>query len=92
MTFHVNRLYYSMNKNMNVTDAGVPPVTYRFIYPTCEEASLTNDQRTALEKVAERWEMTTTVEVSPMFGGAGAVIVNVGTMYLAVEPDGYTHS
>ena len=67
-------------------------MTYRFVYPTCEEASLTHDQRTALERVAERWEMTTTVEVEPMFGGDGAVIVNVGTMWLAVEQDGYTHS
>jgi len=67
-------------------------MTYRFIYPTCEEATLTNNQRVALEKVAQRWDMTNTVEVSPMFGGAGAIVVNVGTMYLAVETDGYTHS
>jgi len=77
---------------MSVTKAGVPPVTYRFIYPTGETASLTNDQHIALEEMAERWEWTNPVEVSPMFGGDGAVIVHVGTMYLAVEPDGYTHS
>jgi hypothetical protein len=45
-----------------------------------------------LTTVAERWNLTDTVEVQPMFGGNGAVIVNVGSMWLAVEPDGYTHS
>ena len=81
-----------MNKNMNVSETRCPPVTYRFIYPTGETAALTFDQHIALEKVAQRWDMTNTVEVSPMFGGDGAVIVNVGTMWLAVEPDGCTHS
>jgi len=65
---------------------------YRFVYPTGYEAVLTPDQRIALEKVAAKWQMTGTIEVSPMFGGDGAIIVNVGTMWLAVEVDGYTHS
>jgi len=67
-------------------------MTYRFVYPTRELATLTEEQHTALVKVADRWQMTGTVEVSPMFGGDGAVIVNVGAMWLAVETDGYTHS
>ena len=67
-------------------------MTYRFVYPTRETATLTPEQHPALVKVADRWQMTSTVEVSPMFGGDGAIIVNVGTMWLAVEPDGYTHS
>ena len=65
---------------------------YRFVYPTGYEAVLTPDQRIALEKVAANWQMTGTIEVSPMLGGDGAIIVNVGTMWLAVEVDGYTHS
>jgi hypothetical protein len=67
-------------------------MTYRFVYPTYETATLTPEQHTALVKVADRWQMTGTVEVSPMLGGDGAIVVNVGSMWLAVEPDGYTHS
>ena len=63
-----------------------------FVYPNGDAATLTAPQRIALENVAERWNLTDTVEVSPMFGGDGAVIVNVGTMWLAVESDGYMHS
>ena len=67
-------------------------MSYRFVYPTGDTATLTPDQHTAMVKVADRWELTETVEVSPMFGGDGAIVVHVGTMWLAVEPDGYTHS
>jgi hypothetical protein len=66
--------------------------TYHFVYPTRCGATLTDAQRAALTTVAERWNLTDTVEVQPMFGGNGAVVVNVGSMWLAVEPDGYTHS
>ena len=65
---------------------------YKFIYPTGDTPRLTDAQLAALTTVAERWDLTDTVEVSPMFGGDGAVIVNVGSMWLAVETDGYTHS
>jgi hypothetical protein len=64
----------------------------RYVYPTGEEATLTDAQLKALDLVATRWDLPTTVEVSPMFGGNGAVVVNVGSMWLAVETDGYTHS
>jgi hypothetical protein len=30
--------------------------------------------------------------VEPMFGGDGAVVVKWWTMWLAIEPNGYTHS
>lgn len=30
--------------------------------------------------------------VQPMYGGGGAVILPWGDMWLAIEPDGYTHS
>jgi hypothetical protein len=65
---------------------------YQFVYPTGEPAGLTQEQTTALTSVATRWNLTNTVEVSPMFGGDGAVIVDVGSMWLAIETDGYTHS
>ena len=65
---------------------------YRFVYATGWPAALTPAQFDALNGVAKRWNLTNTVEVQPMFGGDGAVVVNVGTMYLAVETDGYVHS
>ncbi len=65
---------------------------YRFVLPTGWSAPLTPAQFESLNGVAKRWNLTNTVEVSPMFGGDGAVIVNVGSMYLAVETDGYVHS
>ena len=67
-------------------------MVYRFVYPTGWSAKVTPAQYDSLVKVADRFGMTSTVEVSPMFGGDGAVILNTGTMFLAVETDGYTHS
>jgi len=67
-------------------------MNYRFAYPTGDTAALTVAQTEALAGVATRWNLTQTVEVQPMFGGDGAVIVNVGSMWLVVETDGYTHS
>jgi hypothetical protein len=65
---------------------------YRFVYPTGWSATLTPAQFESLNGVAKRWNLTNTVEVRPMFGGDGAVVVNVGSMYLAVETDGHVHS
>lgn len=67
-------------------------MNYRFVYPNSDTATLTAPQTTALISVADRWQMTGTVEVQPLFGGDGAVIVNVGSMWLVVETDGHTHS
>jgi hypothetical protein len=67
-------------------------MTYRFVWPNGGTATVTAAQTAALVAVADRWQMTATVEIQPMFGGDGAVIVNVGSMWLVVEPDGYTHS
>lgn len=67
-------------------------MNYRYVYPTGDTAALTVAQTEALAGVATRWNLTQTVEVQPMFGGDGAVIVNVGSMWLVVETDGYTHS
>jgi hypothetical protein len=49
-------------------------------------------QRTALGNVAERWNLGNVVTIHPMFGGDGCVLVNVGSLWLGVETDGYTHS
>ena len=67
-------------------------MNYRFVYPTGDVAQLAAPQLDSLKDVATRWNLTQTVEVQPMFGGDGAVLVNVGSMWLAVETDGHTHS
>lgn len=64
----------------------------RFVYPTGQDATLTDAQVVALRNIAERWNLCDTVQVQPMFGGDGAIVLDVGSMWLAVEQDGYTHS
>jgi hypothetical protein len=66
--------------------------TMRYVFPNGSDATLTTAQRQSLDNVVQRWGLVNTVEVSPMFGGDGAVIVDVGQMFLAVETDGYVHS
>lgn len=65
---------------------------YRFVYPNGEECTkLTDAQKTALEAIGNRWNLTETITVHPMFMSDG-VLVDVGSMYLGIELDGYTHS
>ena len=56
---------------------------------------LMNDQAKALAIVRKRWPKVS--EPAPMIGGNGCVLVHVqgesgGSMWLGIEPDGYTHS
>jgi len=69
------------------------PMTYRFVWPNSDPAKdLTEAQIAKLTSIAARFEMSGTVEVSPIFGGDGAVFVNTGSMLIGVEADGYAHS
>jgi hypothetical protein len=49
-------------------------------------------QMAALTAAAERWNLGQDVEVFSMVGGYGAIQLNVGSMWLAIETDGHTHS
>ena len=57
---------------------------------------LTKEQEKAVETAKKRWD--TTQEPYRMIGGGGAIVLPVGGtttkphMYLAIEPNGYTHS
>jgi hypothetical protein len=42
--------------------------------------------------IAERFGMTHTVTVDSIFGDPDAVGINTGTMFIAVFPDGSSHS
>lgn len=53
---------------------------------------LTPAQILALDTIREKWHLPEPVKVSPLIAGDGAVMVDVGSMWLGVEPDGYTHS
>lgn len=53
---------------------------------------LTAQQVWRLVEIHENWDLADTVHISPMFGGDKAILIDVGTMILAVEPDGYVHS
>ena len=60
--------------------------------------TLTKQQREALYKVYQRWNIETSYrefrkKVVPELGGWGAVMIQVpGGMWLGIEKDGYTHS
>lgn len=50
-------------------------------------------QADAIQVAVDRWKLDMrALDLHPMFGGNGAAILNVGPMWLAIEPDGYTHS
>lgn len=71
-----------------VVQLGNAPVDAR--YPNGESASLTDEQQTSLERVAERHSLASPVTVSP--GSFGCVMVQAGGMWLGIERDGHTHS
>ena len=58
---------------------------------------MTDEQIKSLKVIHARWEIEDDFETfkskaQPMLGGDRCVMVNVGSMWLGVETDGYTHS
>ncbi len=58
---------------------------------------MTKEQETALRRVHERHQVeadfdTFKASASPLLGGDGCLMVQVGSMWLGIETDGYTHS
>jgi len=66
--------------------------TYRFQWPTGYSAHMTVPQFDKACDIAERFGMTSTVTVSPVFGVKDAIGIDTGTMFIAVLPDGSSHS
>ena len=58
---------------------------------------MTDEQIKSLRAIHARWKIEDDFETfkskaQPMLAGDGCVLVNVGSMWLAIETDGYTHS
>ena len=66
--------------------------TYRFVWPTGYAAHMTVPQYEQACVIAEQWGMTHTVEVQPVFGVKDAIGIHTGSMFIAVLPDGSSHS
>lgn len=66
--------------------------TYRFVWPTGYAAHMTVPQYNKACDIAQRFNMTHTVEVQPVFGMDDAIGINTGTMFIAVLSDGSSHS
>lgn len=66
--------------------------TYRFVWPTGFSAHMTVPQYDKACLIAEQWGMTHTVTVQPVFGVKDAIGIHTGSMYIAVLPDGSSHS
>ncbi len=58
---------------------------------------MTDAQVEALKTIHQRWKIEDDFETFKatalnMFGSDDAILINVGSMWLGIESDGYTHS
>lgn len=58
---------------------------------------MTDAQVDALKTIHQRWKIEDDFETFKatalsMFGSDDAILINVGSMWLGIESDGYTHS
>jgi hypothetical protein len=66
--------------------------TYRFVWPTGYTAHMTVPQYEQACRIAQRYGMTHTVTVQPVFGLQDAVLLDVGSMVIGVLADGSSHT
>jgi hypothetical protein len=65
---------------------------YKFVWPTGYSAHMTVPQYEKACQIAERFDMTHTITVQPIFGIQDAIGIDTGTIFIAVLPDGSSHS
>lgn len=66
---------------------------YRFVWPTGYSAHMTVPQYEKACMIAEQYGLTHTVEVQLVFGSDGKeIMMNVGEFWIAVLPDGSSHT
>jgi hypothetical protein len=66
--------------------------TFRFVWPTGYAAHMTVAQYDKACDIAQRFNMAHTITVQPVFGDHDAIGIHTGTMFIAVFPDGSSHS
>ena len=67
-------------------------LTYRFQYWNGFSAHMTVPQYERACQIAHQWGLTHNVTVQPVFGIKDAVGIHTGSMFIAVLPDGSSHS
>jgi hypothetical protein len=67
-------------------------LTYRFTWPTGYSAHMTPAQYDRACQISHAWSLPHTVEVSPVFGLQDAIGIHTGAMFIAILPDGSSHS
>lgn len=71
----------------------MPMLAYRFQFANGYSAHMTVPQYEKACDIAHRWGLTQTVIVEPVFGSNGKeIMINTGSMWIAVLPDGSSHS
>lgn len=65
---------------------------FQFHYRTGTVADLTPAQHAKASDIAQRFNMTSSVEVARVFGLPGAIAMDTGTMFITILPDGSSHS
>jgi hypothetical protein len=66
--------------------------TYRFVWATGYAAHMTVPQYEQACRIAQQWNLGSTVTVQPVFMMKDAVGIHTGSMYIAVLADGSSHS
>lgn len=56
-----------------------------------QDGEITKAQREALDFLRQRHELTDNVFVQSEFGG-DAILLDTGSLWIGIEPDGYAHS
>ena len=71
----------------------MPMLTYRFQFSNGFVPQMTLPQYERACEIAHEWGLTHTVIVEPVFGSNGKeIMINTGSMWIAVLPDGSSHS
>lgn len=70
----------------------MPMLAYRFQFSNGYSAHMTVPQYEKACQIANQWGLTHTVIVEPVFGMQGSYMINTGSMWIAVLPDGSSHS
>lgn len=71
----------------------MPMLAYRFQFRNGYSAHMTVPQYEKACEIAHQWGLTQTVIVEPVFGSNGKeIMINTGSMWIAVLPDGSSHS